>query len=523
MAWPVTLYDYTFTEADFEGTNYVTGIPLLAEKIANHVAALLNATSTSSITIGTGSKSLTIQANKPWLPGAGIRISRASNPDTHFMAGIVTSYDIATGALVLNVTAAVGSGTFTSWNINFDSPRAGVSIPAVISEGGTGANTAGGALTNLGGTATGVAIFTAASAAAARTSLGFSATGDALATAATAAAARATLGSATVGDLLFTSATTSAAQDNIGAGATGKLLFTSTSASGARSTLGATTIGGNIFTAADAAAVRTLIGASTFGGSLMAAADAAAGRALFSLGNMATASAASQAEAEAGLVSTSIMTPQRTAQAIAALADSSSGRLIGIVVFNSSGTYTKNNNANYIRARVWGGTGGSGGANANAGGDPCASGAGAGAGYSEEKISNSLIGATETVTVGAAGAAGAGTIGAPGAGGTGGTSSFGTTPFLSAAGGTGGAAGNGSGNKSGGTGGAGSGGDINLTGQNGGASWANNAAGFGALGGRGGASPFGVSFGADGVSIPNSGSSAGQAGQAGLVIIEEYA
>jgi hypothetical protein len=48
----------------------------------------------------------------------------------------------------------------------------GVSVPISVSDGGTGATTAGNALINLGGTSTGIAVFTAASQAAAQTSLG---------------------------------------------------------------------------------------------------------------------------------------------------------------------------------------------------------------------------------------------------------------------------------------------------------------------------------------------------------------
>jgi hypothetical protein len=48
----------------------------------------------------------------------------------------------------------------------------GLSVPISISQGGTGATTAGNALINLGGTATGIAIFTAASQAAAQIAIG---------------------------------------------------------------------------------------------------------------------------------------------------------------------------------------------------------------------------------------------------------------------------------------------------------------------------------------------------------------
>ena len=48
----------------------------------------------------------------------------------------------------------------------------GVAVPIAVSDGGTGATTAGNALINLGGTATGIALFTAASQAAAQASIG---------------------------------------------------------------------------------------------------------------------------------------------------------------------------------------------------------------------------------------------------------------------------------------------------------------------------------------------------------------
>jgi hypothetical protein len=48
----------------------------------------------------------------------------------------------------------------------------GVAVPIAVSDGGTGATTAGNALINLGGTATGIAIFTAATQAAAQAAIG---------------------------------------------------------------------------------------------------------------------------------------------------------------------------------------------------------------------------------------------------------------------------------------------------------------------------------------------------------------
>lgn len=241
------------------------------------------------------------------------------------------------------------------------------------------------------------------------------------------------------------------------------------------------------------------------------------------LGNAAALNLASQAEAEAGTATDKLMTPQRVAQAIAI--NAVGGKLLATRIYNTAGagTYSKNASAKYIRVRLWGGTGGGGAASANAGGQPAAGGGGAGAGYSEEVIQNSTLNSTESYTVGAAGAAGTGSSGAPGNGGAGGTSSFGTTPYLSATGGGGGTRGNNSGTFAGGTPGNGSNGDLNLTGQKGDIGVAAPTNYEIAHGGRGGISPFGVSYGGDGATSYASGFNTGAAGQPGLIIIEEYA
>lgn len=74
-----------------------------------------------------------------------------------------------------------------------------VSFPIPVAQGGTGAINATAARTNLGSTATGDALFTAATAAAARTAIGATATGSSLITAADAAAGRLALAAGYLG------------------------------------------------------------------------------------------------------------------------------------------------------------------------------------------------------------------------------------------------------------------------------------------------------------------------------------
>jgi len=71
------------------------------------------ATSTTSLTIGTGSKTLTVSAIIPFSTGQpAVIVHDSSNK----MTGLVTSYTGST--LVVNVTSVIGSGTYTSWHVN---------------------------------------------------------------------------------------------------------------------------------------------------------------------------------------------------------------------------------------------------------------------------------------------------------------------------------------------------------------------------------------------------------------------
>lgn len=72
-------------------------------------------TSTTSLAIGTGSKSFTTQAGYAYQAGNYIRASSAAD-GTNYMEGTITSY-VGT-ALVLNVTKTGGSGTKTDWTFS---------------------------------------------------------------------------------------------------------------------------------------------------------------------------------------------------------------------------------------------------------------------------------------------------------------------------------------------------------------------------------------------------------------------
>jgi len=191
--------------------------------------------------------------------------------------------------------------------------------------------------------------------------------------------------------------------------------------------------------------------------------------------------------------------------------------------FTASGSWTIL--APTFKFRAWGG-GGGGGGNGTAG----AAGGGGGGGYIEDIATGQTIGASLTITVGAAGTAGAntGTAGSNN-GGNGGTSSAGA---LGSA--TGGNGGGGAASSAGfaGTGGIGTGGGGNAILASGGSGSAGTAVGAGAVGGRGGGGAMGGDGGgtSTGAALPGSfpgggggggaATNPGQAGGAGLVVLD---
>jgi hypothetical protein len=208
------------------------------------------------------------------------------------------------------------------------------------------------------------------------------------------------------------------------------------------------------------------------------------------------------------------------------------GRLLNIQVLTASGTYVPTPGMNNARVRGGGGSGGSGGAAATSSTQTAAGGGTAAGSYFDAWLSAATIGASQSVTIGAAGAAGA----AGGVGGAGGSTSFGA--LLAAGGSPGGPAGTAvlttaSGlNSAGQPGAIASGGNIlNATGS----PATPGIMSGGTIAGTGGSSPFGAG---GPVSSPGTGYSAGSGGSVngissaakvgvvgvqGVIIVEEYA
>ena len=106
---------------------FLGALPTFAEE-CNDVAEAMDlndtaSTSTTSVVIGKGAKSLTVDVSKSYVPGMTIKIARTADPD-NWMNGEVTTYNSGTGALVFNATYYQGSGIYTDWTISFSAPMA---------------------------------------------------------------------------------------------------------------------------------------------------------------------------------------------------------------------------------------------------------------------------------------------------------------------------------------------------------------------------------------------------------------
>jgi len=106
-----------------------------AAAAANSATTALNApgtqaTSTTSLAVGLGSKSLTLaQTGKSFVVGQYVEIV---NSTSVWMVGLITAFTSGTGAMTVTVTNTGGSGTLASWTITPTNP------PELPSQSGNG-------------------------------------------------------------------------------------------------------------------------------------------------------------------------------------------------------------------------------------------------------------------------------------------------------------------------------------------------------------------------------------------------
>ncbi|URI15922.1 hypothetical protein [Brevundimonas albigilva] len=94
-----------------------------ADEIENIVAnAGYVGTSTSTVTLGTGSKSFTTQADLAYIPGVYVAVVDSTAPTVNSMIGVVTAYNGDTGALTINSLLSKGTGDVSTWAISLSGP-----------------------------------------------------------------------------------------------------------------------------------------------------------------------------------------------------------------------------------------------------------------------------------------------------------------------------------------------------------------------------------------------------------------
>ena len=80
-----------------------------------------NSVSTTSLTIGFGTKNLTVETAKSYLPGMAVNIGYTTD-GANYMRGVVKTYNSGNGALSVQVTETAGAGTFATWSISHATP-----------------------------------------------------------------------------------------------------------------------------------------------------------------------------------------------------------------------------------------------------------------------------------------------------------------------------------------------------------------------------------------------------------------
>ena len=110
-------------------------------------------TSSTSLTIGTGAKTLTIGTGLAYVPAQPILISFDGS---NYMSGTVTSYNSISGIAVVNITSTTGSGTYTAWSMSLAGtqgpPGATGATGPTGSTGATGSTGTTGATGSIGAT-----------------------------------------------------------------------------------------------------------------------------------------------------------------------------------------------------------------------------------------------------------------------------------------------------------------------------------------------------------------------------------
>jgi hypothetical protein len=109
--------------------------------------ATTNSTSTTSLLIGTGSKSITlVESGKAYIVGQFVLVASTASP-SNYMIGQVTAFSGT--SLTVNVTSINGSGTIAAWSISVTSSALSATSVSNTPAGGISATNVQAALNEL--------------------------------------------------------------------------------------------------------------------------------------------------------------------------------------------------------------------------------------------------------------------------------------------------------------------------------------------------------------------------------------
>ena len=97
-----------------KGDKWTPKYEAFVDRMYGAIGQPLNASSTTSLLIGTGVKTLTIEIEKSFAAGQPVRLYYDSS---NYMDGVVDSYVSTTGAMQVTVNTVVGTGTYAIWSI----------------------------------------------------------------------------------------------------------------------------------------------------------------------------------------------------------------------------------------------------------------------------------------------------------------------------------------------------------------------------------------------------------------------
>lgn len=147
MGFPITVNGRTWNLSDFQTGKHHENLGQFLYDCTQDFANRFFGTSTTTLTIGTGSKTLTTQAAKAWRVGMRVQLVPRNPSDgtalrlLGVMNGVVTAYNTGTGSMTVNVETHYGNSAVSNWFVMPGNGAQVGSTPLSNAYGGSGVTT----------------------------------------------------------------------------------------------------------------------------------------------------------------------------------------------------------------------------------------------------------------------------------------------------------------------------------------------------------------------------------------------